>query len=556
MDATDDLTAEQVADLIADPEPWGFFEYLWIEHRATNQMVRFNKRGAEQDDWIRALMTNTRATDLKGRNVGIGVATQAFHFWRAWRAAWHGYGIKTLVVAHAEDTAKRHLQRYKDFNARLPEALRLDIATTSGGDNATDYKLVVPKDDGSPAEFAWFRAVTAAGKKGKGRGFTQQQLHLTEVAFWDEGGGVDVDGIVGSLTSAMHASEYKSIAIETTPRGLEGAFPAIYGEAKDHPEPGVSIARFYPWTMQSSFRTTPKPGFERTPDEDRMCAVWDRFCDANVEMATSLGLRPLDDDQLQWRRDKIREVRTVEKFQADYPLTEEEAFRTGGTGWFTPESLAPRLHEIMERARAAQPFGKIVWPKGERIYAEPRPDRVYAVAVDVAAGVGKDDSVIQVIDNTFEQVACYSSNEVRPDEIGDIAVTLARWYNNATLMVESNNIGAETVYRVKELGYPLAARTLWGNKSHNNRDEVFGYVKLQIDRGRVRMVDYHTVRDMLAMTVANRRTNHSKGGHNDHATAMIYAIWMAQKLTSIDTLRARAVAKRFHAARPAVLSRW
>lgn len=524
-----DLTDEEAAEIIADPTPWRFFEYLWIEHRADRRYIQFKDRGDEQNDWIRTLMEFPEAINLKGRNVGIGVATQAFHFWRAWRAAFHGVGIATLVVAHASDTAKRHLQRYKDYNARLPEKLRLQVANTSGGDNDTDYKLIVPRDedDPSPEEYAWFRAVTSGGKKGQGRGFTQQQLHCTEFAFWGDGGRIDAGAVFGSLTSGMHDSPYKSIAVETTPNGMEGYFPSLYGKAKDAPDGGMA-ARFYPWTMQRSFVEPVPATFARTPEEEKLVI-----------------LHGLTDGQLQWRRRKLEKL-TIEKFQDDYPLTEAEAFRATATGYFAPESLTRHLLQFN---------GVTDWPKGWRVFSGPRPDRVYAVAVDVAAGVGKDDSVIQVIDNTFEQVACFSSNEVRPDVLGDMAVEVAIRYGNAKLMVESNNIGAETVARVRETGYPLSDRVLWGNARGNNRDEVFGYVKLQLDRNRVTLKDYHTVRDMLNMTITNRRSNNGKGGHNDHGMAMVYAIWMAKNLTSIDALRAREIQKRF---RPAnrLLSRY
>lgn len=78
------------------------------------------------------------------------------------------------------------------------------------------------------------------------------------------------------------------------------------------------------------------------------------------------------------------------------------------------------------------------------IWEFPQSNRVYTMGVDVAEGLGKDASVIQIFDITnldnIEQVAMYYSNLIDLIDFTGIVRDIAKMYGNPVLSVERNNI--------------------------------------------------------------------------------------------------------------------
>ena len=86
----------------------------------------------------------------------------------------------------------------------------------------------------------------------------------------------------------------------------------------------------------------------------------------------------------------------------------------------------------------------IVQQKNLNIYEQPEQGHVYIATVDVAAGLSMDYSVINVIDVTeapYKQVMVYRNNEIDPSSFSIIVENLSKKYNNAYLIIESNNDG-------------------------------------------------------------------------------------------------------------------
>ena len=535
------LTDEKVSDLITNPEPWDFFRYCMIEHRDSKAWVPFVP-SVEQEDWIRCLLGNKEAVDLKARNVGIGAATQVFHFWRAWRAAWLGTGLNTLVVAHSSDTAARHLERYKDLNARLPDELRLEVAKTSGGNNATDYKLIVP---GSERDVVWFRCVTAGGKKGQGRGFTAQQAHLTEYAFYESDN-------YASLTGGMHQnSEWYSLAIESTPdpRETNPSFRIRYYASKRNREgSGDMVARFYAWPLQKSFRLPVPIDFERTKEEEALV----RFA---AELTPPVEV---DDENLVWRRKKLGGAgpyadSTLKAFRKEYPLTEDEAFDTAkAEPYFPHASIKPFRAKWLDKPPPD--------PSGERIYAEVEPNMRYAVFLDVATGVGYHQSAISVVNARLEQVYAWSDADAETGEAADKAVDIAIHYNTAVLAVDTVGIGHAAYLRIKENGYRLRdpKMLMKPQSTHGSfQSQVMAYARLQLERGRPTVNDYATITELETMPPPAEMKRHmgrnrKTTGHWDNAVAFCNALWLAQLIDRPqDNGASQKIQERFLAARDA-----
>lgn len=86
--------------------------------------------------------------------------------------------------------------------------------------------------------------------------------------------------------------------------------------------------------------------------------------------------------------------------------------------------------------------------KNYKVYKNPEENRTYIVTVDVAEGLQQDSSVVNVIDITetpYQQIAVYKNNEIAPQNLADVSYKIAKNYNEAYILVESNSLGHETV---------------------------------------------------------------------------------------------------------------
>ena len=100
--------------------------------------------------------------------------------------------------------------------------------------------------------------------------------------------------------------------------------------------------------------------------------------------------------------------------------------------------------ETLMSLRAANPI-KILEGGDVLIYKETEKKHDYIMVVDVAKGRGQDYSTFNVIDisvRPFEQVAVYRNNTISPILFPNIIYKYAKVYNNAYVVVESNDQGS------------------------------------------------------------------------------------------------------------------
>ena len=81
------------------------------------------------------------------------------------------------------------------------------------------------------------------------------------------------------------------------------------------------------------------------------------------------------------------------------------------------------------------------------IWRMPETNRVYTMGIDVAEGLGKDASVIQIFDitelNNIDQVAMYYSSLIDPTDFATVVLEIAKMYGNPVMSVERNGIGVD-----------------------------------------------------------------------------------------------------------------
>lgn len=107
-----------------------------------------------------------------------------------------------------------------------------------------------------------------------------------------------------------------------------------------------------------------------------------------------------------------------------------------------------------------------------KIYFEPQQQRNYVIVVDVSRGVGGDYSAVTVFDVTetpYVMVARYHSNTIAPMLLPDVILKLAKDYNDAYVLVETNDIGRQ----VSDILYhDLEYENLFVTISENNKTYV------------------------------------------------------------------------------------
>lgn len=83
---------------------------------------------------------------------------------------------------------------------------------------------------------------------------------------------------------------------------------------------------------------------------------------------------------------------------------------------------------------------------GLHLYQEPQKDRIYIITVDVARGVGGDYSAFTLVDVTempYMLVGRFKNNTIAPMLFPDVIAKTAKDYNNAFILVETNDIGGQ-----------------------------------------------------------------------------------------------------------------
>ena len=131
----------------------------------------------------------------------------------------------------------------------------------------------------------------------------------------------------------------------------------------------------------------------------------------------------------------------------------EEQFKLLGEVKFNQEVLCDFLGStntlISGKSLSTMSSTDPVYKKdGLDIYEEPQEDKYYVIAADTARGIGGDFSAFIVIDITampFKVVGKYRDNKVSPLLYPDFIGKVARDYNDAYVLLETNDIGQQVV---------------------------------------------------------------------------------------------------------------
>lgn len=481
-----------------------------------------------------------RVIILKARQIGFSTFVAAMYF----VLTIFKQNMNATIIADKADHASDLFSKYKFFYEHLPEELKLKKKASNAKILEVDYG----KGNSSTIK------VTVQGDQA-GRSNTNQYLHLSETAFWD-----DLDGTMTSIMQTVSINNMDSIVImETTGNG--------YNEFKrrwDNSVAGKSIFKplFYPWWSNKDYVMKEVVLDSLYPHEEELVKKY------NLSM-----------EQLAWYRAKLGEMDgNLETLTQEYPSTPIEAFRTTGESIFDMTLVEMRKEQILQRMiekpdkQYVLSYQINVSSDGEqiqlldtklnaakigdiKIYEQPIAGHPYVINCDPAMG-GNDYFAIQVFDNyTGMQVATFHKNKVQNDVVAYNLVFLGKYYNNALICQETNiggyilaianKCGYKNIYMSQDLDnltYRVEPRFGYKTKT-TNRDMMISMFAQHFRDNYKCINDYETICEMENFQIIRNSKDPNKGkaqaigdSHDDLVMAMagVFYIRSEQSFIPID----------------------
>jgi len=183
------------------------------------------------------------------------------------------------------------------------------------------------------------------------------------------------------------------------------------------------------------------------------------------------------------------------------------------------------------------------------VYEEPKSNSSYVLTVDCAEGVEQDYSIIQVVDVTsvpYKQVAKYRSNKIAPLVFPNIIYSIARKYNDAFVLVETNSVGQQVV---DILHYDLEYENIFRLESHVikgqsistgfKRTAGFGIkttksvkkigcanLKALVENDKLTLTDFDTISELNTFARDKDTYKAEEGNHDDLCMGLVLFSWL------------------------------
>jgi Terminase large subunit, T4likevirus-type, N-terminal/Terminase RNaseH-like domain len=345
------------------------------------------------------------------------------------------------------------------------------------------------------------RVIAAATSKSGIRGYSINLLFIDEAAFIE-----NWDDFFTSVYPTISSGKESKVILVSTPNGLN---------------------HFYSlWINAREQRNGYKP----------IQVMWDAV--------------PGRDEQ--WRQDTLASMNfDTEKFDQEYCV---EFMGSSGTliaGW----KLKELVHQV-----------PIVLKQGLSQYVLPEKGHSYVIMADVSRGKGLDYSAFHIIDVTkmpYNQVCVYRNNSITPLDYAAIIHKMAMAYNQASVMVEINDIGEqvgqslhfdyeyEGVLLTESAGRAGKRVTLrssgpsvdWGIRTTKNvKAAGCSIIKLLIEQNQLIINDFHTIEELATFSRKLNSYEAEEGKHDDLVMGLVLFGWLSdqqyfREYTDINTLQ-------------------
>lgn len=252
-----------------------------------------------------------------------------------------------------------------------------------------------------------------------------------------------------------------------------------------------------------------------------------------------------------WKQETLAGMNfDIEKFNQEM---ECEFLGSSGTliaGW--------KLKELVHQTPVAQKDGMTQ-------YVQPVEKHVYLIICDVSRGKGLDYSAFQVIDVSkmpYDQVCVYRNNGITPVDYADVIHRTAKAYNNASVLVEINDIGEQVSHSLHyDFGYENILFT--ENAGRSGKQVTAGFsgrtadkgirttkivksigcsiLKLLIEQNQLIINDFNTINELSTFSKKGNSYEAESGKHDDLVICLVLFAWLSEQqyfkdYTNINTL--------------------
>ena len=500
-------------------------ENLMIQDKAGRLTpLKFNSlqlRLYQEMERQRSMGKPVRIIILKARQIGFSTATAGIFFARAANLENH----RAMIVAHKADASTNIFNKAKLFYDCMPKEKRpMKRASNSKElifENPSNKQAEREADPGLRSRIV----IETAGNKDAGRSATNHDLHLSELAFWPF-----ARETLTSLMQSVPNLPETTVVIESTANGASGAFyeewqRAVKGES-------AFVPLFFPWWAHAEYQLPVTEEMQLSGEEQELQAIY------------GLSL-----EQIAWRRWCISANcgGDEEVFAQEYPANDEEAFLLSGRPVFDLRKLAAadKTAPKPEKGRVVEEHGRAVFVPGNgeylHLYDKPKPGAEYVIGIDSAAGERDGDhSAMAVIEKESMQVAAFWHGHIDPDLLGQEAVLLARSYNGALLVPESNNHGIAVIGAIRRAHYGRIYRQRdpdsgrlgerWGFlTTARSKPLAVNALARYIREDSARLKDKGLIRECMDYTYDEKgHSNARAGAHDDRVMAMAIAVYSAE----------------------------
>mgnify|MGYP003148042180 CR=1 FL=1 len=444
--------------------PASFFRLLQIPDKQTQRLQPF-RMNTEQQALLKELQLHKRILVLKPRQIGISTLLRAYAFWRAYTTP----ARERWAVISFHDRSAKHLRRMDNlYHANLPQLLQRELER----DSSTDMQF---------ADTGAVLSSYTAGSRGGTRSFSLTSVHLSEFAWYE-----NPASVLAAVTAALPVDG--QIIIESTPKAAGDIFHQLCSDA---PHNGWQLVTFW-WYQHHAYRLPVPDDWQRTQEED--------------SLAQRYGLT---DEQLVWRRQQVATL-GLSDFRREYPACLEDAFHAGQSTYFDSTALDTIEPAPMRRQ--------------EICLHKPVDHEAYVAGVDVAAGVGRDYSVLTIASTLNSQVVyCFRSNRLTPAQFAEKIVMELTRYNNAFCLIESNNHGHLVIDRLMSYDY----RNLWTDAQGKHwtttlasKVSIYETLREYIHNDMITTLPDCTLLELRSLTVEKVAPEAPKGLHDDLAISL------------------------------------
>lgn len=183
------------------------------------------------------------------------------------------------------------------------------------------------------------------------------------------------------------------------------------------------------------------------------------------------------------------------------------------------------------------------------IYEQPKPGRMYICTVDCSEGVGQDFSTINVLDvseTPYKQVAKYRNNKLPLLFFPTIIYSVAKRFNEAYVLIETNNIGQQVV---DILHYDLEYENIYKLEHHHikgqsisggfKRSTSFGIkttksvkkigcanLKTLVESDKLIIRDFDTIAEMNTFVRVRDSYEAEEGNNDDLVMGLVLFSWL------------------------------